>query len=555
MLIILFVGIFAAYFGVSQGLIQVYVQNYVVPDTHTEQEKVDQSISSIFYELLLYNNVSLFSLDNLEHLHGNPADFSSVYASSFPNSAIIYGTTWYENGSYYSSKPSIDVLTSADRNMGITNSSNTLKFINVATYNSNYVLIFSLPVPNSNGNSFCFYFVDLEYCMQVTDTIGGENGYSSVIASRDDGTGQILFHKDRRQIGRIVENYGLNFADSPNYARKNVDDIETFAIYDSLKTTNTTYNSDWHIVTFTYAESIYAEFNAVYVTLYVFGAVVMLCLIAIIIVQLRLTLKPIKSLSIKVKNYKYTEKRKPEKVVDPKNEIASLENAYDDMVDRIDLLRNQLIEDMEDQRRLELDSLQIQINPHFLYNVLDAIAWMAKIKSEKEIETMVIELARFYRLSLHKGAKFITVEEELETIRHFFEIELFRYPNKFTYSFNISEEAKNEMTLKLILQPFVENSIKHGLLVSGKPGHISISASIDTEDYICLVIEDNGIGFDEKEAIAKNRNTLGGYGIHNVRERLRLQYNAQFDLRIESKKDMGTRVYIRIPKLPINEEN
>ena len=143
------------------------------------------------------------------------------------------------------------------------------------------------------------------------------------------------------------------------------------------------------------------------------------------------------------------------------DELVQLERNYDAMMDRIFELVEKNKEDMSRQRRLELESLQMQINPHFLYNTLDAISWMARIKKQPEIDRLVMNLAKFFRLFLHGGDKFVTVADEVGMVLSYLEIDKIRFPDRVTVHTEIDEDVKNLLTLKLILQPVIENSLKY----------------------------------------------------------------------------------------------
>jgi two-component system sensor histidine kinase YesM len=204
---------------------------------------------------------------------------------------------------------------------------------------------------------------------------------------------------------------------------------------------------------------------------------------------------------------------------------------------------------METQRKLEIDALQMQINPHFLYNTLDAITWMAKIKKQPEIEKLTINLAKFFRLSLHKGDKYIYMLEEAELIEHFLEIEKIRFPNTINYQCDLRDGTGNYKVLKLILQPIVENCIKHGFAGKEEVGTINIKAYSKGDD-ILIEVSDNGCGFDVEENFWQKpkKQVSGGYGLYNVNERIRLEYGDGYGLNVRSVVGEGTTVTVRIKK-------
>ncbi|WP_105615411.1 sensor histidine kinase [Vallitalea okinawensis] len=231
------------------------------------------------------------------------------------------------------------------------------------------------------------------------------------------------------------------------------------------------------------------------------------------------------------------------------NEILELEHAYDALIQRIQYLIETNNQEKEKQRDLELQALQAQINPHFLYNTLDAVAWIAKMKNQKDIVDIILSLATFFRLSLHKGDKYITLEEELDIVKSYVAIEKIRFPNKFELITDIDEDLLDYTVLKLIFQPFVENAIKHGISKKKGPGTIHISGFLK-EGTLIFQISDDGIGNDDISAFFKPAKVQsGGYGILNVRERMRIEYGKGTDLSITSAAGKGTLITITIPMI------
>ena len=141
---------------------------------------------------------------------------------------------------------------------------------------------------------------------------------------------------------------------------------------------------------------------------------------------------------------------------EPRDEIWELENSYNEMAVRINDLIQKNMEEKERERQMEFAALQAQINPHFLYNTLDALGWIARIKKQEEIEQMVLELANFVRMSLHKGDRLITIEDEIQLVKSFATIEQMRNPDKFDITFSVEPVFSKELIPKIILQPIVE---------------------------------------------------------------------------------------------------
>ncbi len=231
------------------------------------------------------------------------------------------------------------------------------------------------------------------------------------------------------------------------------------------------------------------------------------------------------------------------------DEIYQLEKNYDEMIRRIFQLMRENREEMETKRKLELDALQMQINPHFLYNTLDTVVWMAKIKKEPEIEHLVVNLARFFRLSLHKGDKFIKVEDEINILKHYLQIERIRFPDKVRVIFDVEEDMADYFVLKLVLQPIAENALKHAF--PDQKGNLTIRGYADGNDII-FEVEDDGAGFNVPDDILANKRenqfAEGGYGLYNVNERIKLEYGERYGLTVTSKPGKGTKVVVRLEK-------
>ena len=175
------------------------------------------------------------------------------------------------------------------------------------------------------------------------------------------------------------------------------------------------------------------------------------------------------------------------------DEVKRLSKAFNMMVKRIQNLMEQIISEQEAKRKSELKALQAQINPHFLYNTLDSIVWMNENKDYAGVTTMVVALSQFFRISISRGKELIPVSDEIEHIKSYLTIQKIRYKNKFTFNIDAQPEALGYKTLKLILQPIVENAIYHGVEQLYDEGIINIRVSVEGETVLFQVI-DNGYG-------------------------------------------------------------
>ena len=234
-------------------------------------------------------------------------------------------------------------------------------------------------------------------------------------------------------------------------------------------------------------------------------------------------------------------------------EIRHLGRSIGDMAKRIKTLMEDIVAEHESKRKSEFDTLQSQINPHFLYNTLDIIVWMIENEQKQEAVRIVTALARFFRISLSKGRSIITVRDELEHVRNYLMIQQMRFKNKFVYHIDAEEEVMDLVSLKLILQPLVENAIYHGMEFMDGDGEICVKVYREAED-LWFRISDNGLGMtqkqvesllDEKIHVSSQRGS--GIGVKNVNERIRLYFGADYGLTIRSEPDEGTTISIRLP--------
>lgn len=233
------------------------------------------------------------------------------------------------------------------------------------------------------------------------------------------------------------------------------------------------------------------------------------------------------------------------------NEIGSLERSFNIMTEEIQNLMEQNINEQREKRKSELKALQAQINPHFLYNTLESIIWMAESGQNEEVVEMTSSLARMMRQSFNKE-EFISLERELWHVKSYLTIQKMRYRDKLNFSVDLEEGLRCRPILKLVVQPLAENAIYHGIRYKEGMGMIRIRAFDDT-DAICITIEDNGAGMDEDKLAHifdthKVNYNSNGVGVYNVQQRLKLCYGSAYGLTYESALGVGTCVTLRIPK-------
>lgn len=225
-------------------------------------------------------------------------------------------------------------------------------------------------------------------------------------------------------------------------------------------------------------------------------------------------------------------------------EVEHLTDSYHNMLDEIQTLMHEIKENESYLRQYELNALHSQINPHFLYNTLDTIVWMAEFNDSEKVIEVTKALAQFFRISLSKGQELISLESEIDHIRQYLFIQKMRYDDQLNYDIELPENLKEFKVPKIILQPLVENALYHGIKESSRSGHIHIVCKED-DKTVFLSVRDNGVGFDDEDK--KHHLKLGGVGLSNVKKRVLLVY-PEADFRVNSRVGEGTLIEISIPK-------
>ena len=233
---------------------------------------------------------------------------------------------------------------------------------------------------------------------------------------------------------------------------------------------------------------------------------------------------------------------------DAEDEVGVLIRSFRRMMGEIDRLISEVYENKIALKEFELKALTAQINPHFLYNSLSIINWMAIKSGQKEISKVTLDLSTFYRTALSKGEDMVTVENCIRNIEAYLSIQLVMHDNDFTVEWKIDPQVKAEKVPKLILQPVVENALEHGLDVKEEGDKILQLSFLDAGDAVLLRVEDNGMGMEQSVAESLVTYQAEGYGLKNVNDRICLLYGEEYKIRITSSVGEGTVVEMRIPK-------
>jgi two-component system sensor histidine kinase YesM len=371
----------------------------------------------------------------------------------------------------------------------------------------------------------------------------GKKGYVYIV---DESAGNIVYHPQQQliYIGLKVENveqalkytYG-SYMDNSNGEKR-------------LMTVKTVNNIGWKIIGVSYMDEIVTtrqEIRGFIIWLLIVVLVFILMISAFMSSKIS---RPINRLKTSME---LVERGDFNINIDVRGteEVEQLSRRFNTMVIRIRALMAQIIQEQEDKRKYELEVLQAQINPHFLYNTLNSVVRMVGVGKNEDVITTITSLSKLFRISLSSGKTIITVQEELEHVRHYLILQKMRYKNKFEFEINAQEETLHYKTIKLILQPIVENAIYHGIEFMMDEGLIQISVAL-IDGKIRFEVRDNGVGIPPQKLehllTGQVKSEKGsGVGFKNVHERIKLFFGSEYGLEVESELEVGTCVRIWIP--------
>ena len=368
----------------------------------------------------------------------------------------------------------------------------------------------------------------------------GTRGYCFLL----DDAGNLVYHPQQQLIYS-----GLKSEDTAALA--GLDD----GVYDNgtvITCVNSVGDSGWRVVSVSYVDELVDRNMAEMLQLScVLGALVLACALLTSWVLSRLLTRPLRGLAGAMESFEADADHFTYHPVGGTREVRELSDSFGHMVLRIQQLMVTVRQEEINLRKTELKALQAQINPHFLYNTLDSIAWMCEQGQNADAVRMVHALARLFRISISKGHELIPIAKEIEHAESYLQIQKYRYKNRFTYTFSVDPACLDCLCNKITLQPILENAINHGLDLMVDEGEIEVQVCPDGGD-ILFRVRDNGVGMTAEQVQAILHRQPGdrtGIGIKNVDDRLKIYFGKQYGLRIDSVPDEGTCVEIRMPKV------
>ena len=406
-----------------------------------------------------------------------------------------------------------------------------------------YPWVVTMTAPLEGGGEAAWVSLDLSFSgisSYIKNVSIGQRGYCFLM----DDAGNIIYHPQQQLLYA-----GLKSEDTEALAA-----LEDGAYADDtvIYSVASVGESGWRAVGVSYVDELVNRNVNDMIRLSLWLAVVVLA-VAVLTSWLlsRLIGKPLRGLASAMESFESDADHFTYRPVGGTREVQELSDSFEHMVLRIQELMTTVREEEVNLRKTELKALQAQINPHFLYNTLDSIAWMCEQGRNADAVKMVHALARLFRISISRGHELIPIAKELEHAESYLQIQMYRYKNQFTYTFDVDPDCLGYYCNKITLQPIIENSINHGLDLMVDEGRIDVRVRFDGDDIV-FSVQDNGVGMspEQLEAIMQHGPTdRTGIGIKNVNDRLKIYFGRSYGLSITSEPDVGTCVEIRMPRI------
>lgn len=407
----------------------------------------------------------------------------------------------------------------------------------------------------SNGNSTLgVLLVDMNYSSieQLLNKANMDTSLEYVYLMDSDG--EIIYHPKQKLL--YTNLYEENNLAAAHYEDGSVK--EEFQGEKRLVTVKTISYTGWKIVSVVPMSGFDVGMSDMRLVVTLFVSLAMLMIIILNqLVSARIA-KPLQKLNESVKEWE-AGNMNPDIYMGGSQEVEHLGRTLRSTVEQLQQLMNDIVVEQEEKRKSELDALQSQINPHFLYNTLDSIVWMIEGERYDDAVFMITQLASLFRISLSRGKTIISIEDEIKHAQNYMNIQKRRYKDIFDVEFRIDEDILGCCTVKLIIQPLLENAIYYGVEAMDGDGEIAITGYRKDED-IYIEVKDNGLGMPKEmvDALLIENNRVrkkgSGVGLINVHNRIRLRFGVPYGLEIESRLDEGTTVRIHLPYVSYSME-
>ncbi len=397
--------------------------------------------------------------------------------------------------------------------------------------------------------------VDMNYSSIEQLLNKANTDHSSEYVYLMDSNGELIYHPKQKLIyNSLYEENNLAAVLYDDGSRE-----ESFQGEKRLVTVKTISYTGWRIVSVVPMSAFNMDISGTRLFAFLFVSLSMLMIMILNqLVSARIA-KPLRELNRSVREWE-AGNMEPDIYVGGSMEVEHLGRTLRSAVGQLRQLMKDIVVEQEEKRRSELDALQSQINPHFLYNTLDSIVWMIEGERYEDAVFMITQLASLFRISLSRGRTIISIGDEVKHARNYMNIQKIRYKNIFSVEFHLEEEILDCCTVKLIIQPLLENAIYYGVECMDGDGEIEVRGYRKEQD-VYIEVRDNGLGMTEETvgALLKKNNRVrkkgSGVGLINVHTRIRLRFGETYGLEIESQPDEGTVVRIHLPFIRYSEES
>ena len=425
-----------------------------------------------------------------------------------------------------------------------------------ANYRYHWVISLSRAVEltKSGDSELGVLLVDMNYSSIEQLLEKANTGIDEEYVYLMDGNGEIIYHPKQKLIyAGLYEENNEEIAAWDDGSHK-----EDLWSENRLVTVKTVSYTGWKIVS-VIPNSVFNM--GMYETRLFFVMLLIISMLLIIFVNQMVSssvASPLEKLNESVKEWE-AGNMNPDIYIGGFTEVEHLGRTLKSTVEQIRKLMDDVLLEQEEKQKSELDALQSQINPHFLYNTLESITWMIEGERYEDAVFMISQLASLFRISLSKGRTIIRVEDEIKHATNYMNIQKIRYKNRFHVDFQIDEEILNCCTVKLIVQPLLENAIYYGVEGMDDEGEIWVRGYRDDDD-VCIEVRDNGLGMSEEilDSLLKENSRVprkgSGVGVINVHKRIQIRFGKKYGLEIESEPDEGTMVRIRLPYIEYSPE-
>jgi two-component system, sensor histidine kinase YesM len=419
-------------------------------------------------------------------------------------------------------------------------------------FNKNYFTLARKVVDFNNLEEYGYLLIDLEEPI-LEQSYSGLLDHEEVEVFICDSQGNVISHSNKERIGGTIRSEPfaktvLSGKKGHGYVQYKTDTGSKVAIYSTIK------NNDWKIIKTISTDYLYEEINKIQTLVIVGGMIYALVIILyILFFSFRYTEPMMKMMSV-IKRVEHGD-LSARTEVRSNDEVGQLGRRLNNMIAEMQVLIDKLIREEQEKKEVELEALHAQINPHFLYNTLNTIKWMAKIQGNTSVSTAITALVKLLRISINLGRDMISLKEEIDYVMNYIVIQKLRFCKEINIVYNIEESCTNLSVPKLILQPIVENSIIYGMEDERLDLNIQVNA-FTLENRLVIEIIDNGPGIEEavlKNILAKpsDKNRFSKVGLNNVNQRIKLYFGSDFGLDIETELGSGTKVILMLPINPM----